>query len=160
MSNRIFKLTSAQLDYKFEEVRGKSLEDILHTHSNDICIILRGSGHDHAIDKKSHYEAALWYKGITMMINGELNNESANQTMIKGLTECVKHINRPMRVCVIVATQLGFEKAFKGSGINCALIEDFYEELYSRGCTFTQCLYMADAIKTFLRNANHTTLLS
>ena len=66
-------------------------------------------------------------------------------------------INRSMRVCVIVATHLGFKKAFEGIGINCALIEDFYEELYSRGCTFTEikCPYMGEAIKTFLRNANH-----
>lgn len=161
MNNRIFKLISAQLGYEIEDGRGRSLQGILRTHKNDICIIIRGSGHDHAIDKKSHYEAAMWYNGVSMMINGELNNESANQTMIKGITECVKHIKRPMRVCVIATTQLGFKKAFNGSGANCNLIEEFYEELYSKECTFTEikCPYMADAIKTFLRTANHTTSL-
>lgn len=153
MDNQIFKVTPAQLGYEIEDGNGKSLQDILRTHEKDICIIIHGSSYNNVTDKKSHYEAVMVYNNISMTIKGELNNESANQAMIKGFTECAKHITKPMKVCVITATRLGFEKAFNGKGVNCTLIEEFYEELYSKKCAFTEIkyLYMAEDIKTFLR---------
>lgn len=48
--------------------------------------------------------------------------------MIKGIQEALKHINyKEAKVCIVVATALGFRQAEKGKGVNAKHIQVVYD---------------------------------
>lgn len=77
---------------------------------------------------------------------------TANQAFIHGAIHAVISIKKPCRICIIVPTSLGFEKAFQGKGVNVSLIFTLYETISQKGCELTEARFIngADIIKKYI----------
>jgi len=146
------------LDFQVEYHENTTIEDVLRLHENDVCILIHGSGISPDRTGRASFEALLKYRTHTKHIATALNDETANQAAIKGIMLCVDCINVQSRVCVISPVALGFEKAFKSSGMNYAMIQELYRCLLEKECKFTEarCTGMNEQIKRVIRaNGNN-----
>lgn len=134
-----------------------SVEDIQKLHIRDINIWITASGCSGGKEGQLRY--ILQYGNGTKFGEEMLSGATANQAYIQGAIHAVRRITGSFRICIIVPTALGFEKGFRGKGVNGELIGTLYEEIAKRGCTLTEVRYLngADVIKKYIaQNADNT----
>lgn len=121
-------------EYETEMLENISVEDIQRMHNNTVNIYIYGS----AKNGKGHSRYILQYGEAKKLGFIESETNSPNKACIHGAIQAVSRIKKPVKVCIIVATQLGFDGAAKGKGINSKLILELMDLITEKKCTLTE----------------------
>lgn len=144
-------ITKEQIGYELEIEENVSVEDIRKAHPTDFLVWLSGSGQS---PNGSHatYRYLVERGSRHDFVKGEVSDATANQAFIYGLINAVSRLTKPVRIFAISPTSLGFETAFKGKGVNHAILQELYELLAEKQCTITEVRFIngANAIKTHI----------
>ncbi len=144
-------ISKEALNYELELQENTDIDSICESFAGYIILWITGSGRS-TEDGDGYYRCLLQFNDYTKYIEGPAPNATANQAMIYGACECIKRVTKPSKVAIISATALGFESAFKGKGPNAALLQQLYENMKRKGCSFTEVRYLngADTIKSYV----------
>lgn len=148
-------ITAEDIGYEVELQENTSIERIRNVYKDGIIIWVNGSGTSPG-GKTGTYRCVLEYQGKTIYIEDNLPGATANQVMIIGATEAIKHVTKPMKLYLVAPTALGFVKGFKGNGINSSLIQELCKTVHAKACQLTEVQFLdgADAIKEFIFSCN------
>ena len=146
-------ITKEQIGYELEIEENVSVDDIRKAHPTDFLIWLSGSGQSPNGNRASYRYLVEMGKNVKF-VKGEVSDATANQAFIYGIIDAVSRLTKPMRVFAISPTTLGFERAFKGKGVNCGLLQQLFEILAEKQCTITEVRFEsgAEAIKIHIYN--------
>ena len=112
--------------YELEFEENTTIENIKRTHADEVCIWVSGSGPSPSTSENAKY------------MEKEGPGKTANQVMIIGAKDAVERILRPVRVYIITSIPLGFEKGFKGKGVNSELIQSLLAAVKEKDCQLTE----------------------
>jgi len=148
-------VTAEELSYKYIDVAGKGIQEIKSDTLGSILIWVTGSAYYDKVTP-SKYECVLEYKGHTKYLTKEIEGKTANGIMVEGIISAAECINKASNVIVISANSLGIHKAFKGTGPNALIIQEFFKILKEKECTFTEARYTngVDLMKKYIKLIN------
>lgn len=143
-------INKTDIKYELELLENVSVTEIEKEHMDSINIWISGSGGN--VTTNGYFQYIMQYKETKVYEEQMISGATANQTFIHGAIHAVRRINKPYRICIIVPTALGFEKAFSGKGINVDLICTLYDEIAKRDCELTEVRFIngADIIKKYI----------
>lgn len=143
-------VTKADIKYELEFLENMSATEIEKDYMDTINIWLSGSGGNTTTN--GYFQYIIQYKNTKMYEKQMVAGATANQAFIHGAIHAVRRISKPGRICIIVPTALGFEKAFEGKGVNANLISSLYDEIVKKGCGLTEARFIngADIIKKYI----------
>ena len=148
-------ICAEEIGYEYEIQENTSIDKIRNEYRDGVILWISGSGKSPE-GKVAKYRCVLDYKGHTKYIEKELVDETANQAMLIGAVEAMECVTKQVRIFLVVPTQLGFIKCFKGQGINAGLAQKFWQMVKDNNCQFTEVQFYggADKIKKFICTCN------
>lgn len=110
------------------------LKEIQNDDSDVVKIYSTGSCD--ARTRVGRYTALLQYKAHFKVVNGELQDTTANRCIITGLIEAVKLLKKPCRVNLITSTAIGVKRVHrKGKeGVNADIVKVLLDFLNQKQC--------------------------
>ena len=106
-----------EIGYEYEIQENTSIERIRNEYCDGVILWINGSRKS-LEGKMAKYRCVLDYKGHTKYIEKELPGATAKQAMLIGAIEAMECVTKQVRIFLVVPTQLGFAKCFKGKGVN------------------------------------------
>jgi len=134
MQNNIEIDKKKALDYKHttvsQEIRFDKLMNDLYS---ERVLIVYGSC-DYATNTGIYHYVLTDEDDVIFNEHKESEIKSPNDCMLIGIKEAINHIQNPVAINLVVATELGFDLAFRNKGANLKLVLEIYELLISKGC--------------------------
>ena len=121
-----------KVDYIYDDHYYGSLEEIEKHYYGSVIIWVSGSlknGEDF-----SSYYVLLQYKEHKEFMYGRVKEATPNQAALIGVKKALEKMNKPMTVCVVDTTLLGFKGAMRGEGINCEYVLSVFDVLIEKRC--------------------------
>ena len=148
-------ICAEEIGYEYEIQENTSIDKIRNEYRDGVILWINGSGKSPE-GKMAKYRCVLDYKGHTKYIEKELPGSTANQAMLIGAIEAMECVTKQVRIFLVVPTQLGFVKCFKGKGVNADLAQEFCKIIKTKNCQFTEVQYYggANEIKKFVCTCN------
>ena len=119
-------------DYIYDDHDYDSFEDIEKRYYDNVIIWVAGSS-PYGEDFSAYY-VLLQYKEHKEFMYGRVKEATPNQAALIGVKKALEKMNKPMTVCVVDTTLLGFKGAKRGKGINCEYALSAFDVLIEKHC--------------------------
>ena len=126
-----------EIGYECELEENTSIDRIRENHQDGICIWVSGSGPSPSEEANYRIVMEVVGKG-EKYYDSVCPGKTANQTMITGIIDAVNRVTQPMRLYIITATSLGFEKGLKGKGTNAVYLKELFDAVIAKKCQLTE----------------------
>ena len=121
-----------RVDYIYDDHDYDSFDEIEKRYYDNVIIWVVGSlryGDDFA-----SYYVLMQYKEHKDFMYGRVIDATPNQAALVGVKKALEKMNKPMTVCVVDTTLLGFKGALRGKGVNCEYALSVFDVLLEKRC--------------------------
>ena len=129
-------INDQDVNFEQETMENLTVQEIRGMYKDELILWISGSGVGPGRPCGCYY-GLLDYKDNVRYMEGEFPNATANQAMIRGLTEMVQAVKKPLRLIAVSPCPLGFTAGFRGKGTNGTLIQDALRGIKEKGCSLT-----------------------
>lgn len=115
--------------YQKTELQNFNLGQYREQNQNTFIMLVTGSCNWE--ERKGSFRTALMYNQYAKVYKGDIDETtSANYCMLQGIKETLKRINyKNAKICIVVATALGFKSATKKKSINKEHIKEILDKI-------------------------------
>ena len=126
-----------EIGYEYEVEENTTIDHIKELHNDGIFIWVSGSGPTPS--KNATYRILMEAKRcVPKYLENDCAGKTANQIMLIGIKDAVDCVRMPMRLYIICATSLGFEKGLKGKGTNAEYVKELFDSVIEKKCHVTE----------------------
>ena len=143
-----------EIGYEYELEENTTIDDIKASHMDGICIWVSGSGPSPS--EEARYRIVKEAKAGARYYEKECPGKTANQAMITGIINAVNRVRFPMRLYIVSATALGFEKGLKGKGTNAGYLKELFGAVIEKNCHLTEVRWNngSEELKKYIYSKN------
>lgn len=121
-----------KVDYIYDDHDYDSFEEIEKKYYDNVIIWVSGSS-PYGEDFSAYY-VLLQYKEHKEFMYGRVKDATSNQAALIGIKQALEQMKKPMTICVVDTTLLGFKGAMRGKGINCEYALSVLDVLIEKNC--------------------------